>query len=160
LERGGWREVGEGRLEKGMKAKGIETKGIETKGMSEEVMKARCEMCGREINLMDGHFSAENAYEYPEDLRFKGQIEEAIINAEDFLKMEIPEHPEPYPESKNTVWKFTCGKCPVRRSYEFEARRFFESPIDWLAHLMEKVWFDGHGFCRFMERLRDTIICS
>jgi hypothetical protein len=123
-------------------------------------MKAACEICSKVIDLQEGYLSAVDAYDYSTGDFGKPDHGLNAMSIGDLLKLDFPEHREPSPESKNTVWKFTCQRCEPQRAYEFRAECFFKSPektLDWLAHLTEKVWFDGHQFCRFMCRLRDNI---
>lgn len=60
------------------------------------------------------------------------------------------------PDVNAPDWQFVCKDCPDG-FYDIPASRFFHSAgstIDWLAHLIEKRWFDPPKFFEFMDRLR------
>jgi len=50
----------------------------------------------------------------------------------------------------------TCSQCNRSDMYDIRLSRFLADPVEWIAHLYEKNWFEPEKFCKAMYRLRDA----
>jgi hypothetical protein len=49
----------------------------------------------------------------------------------------------------------TCPRCEPPRSYDIALKRFLEDPVNWIAHLSEKRWFNSDKFNQSMRRIEN-----
>ncbi len=56
------------------------------------------------------------------------------------------------------TWHYWCDACLDANGYVeywIELGDFLSDPIDWLAQLSAKTWFDAKDFCQLFYRLRE-----
>lgn len=56
--------------------------------------------------------------------------------------------------TQHDVWVIECSKCDNGQFYTVELEKFIDDPVDWLAQLAEKNWFDAEAFVATFSRMR------
>lgn len=52
-------------------------------------------------------------------------------------------------------WQVEDSKCDTH-GYHIDIEDFEDDPVDWLAHMSTKEWFNAQDFCEALRRLRDS----
>jgi hypothetical protein len=110
----------------------------------------KCFKCGKTIPMLKGNLVAQSTGKLPARTGPPFQF----VNMNSVIKGELPRFETLAPEFCDD-WTYLCDAClEAGVSYWIQMSKFLCDPIDRLAQLAEKIWFDGTKFARVFSELR------